>query len=256
MKKNIILFLVIFITSKYCNAQFLGYVESDKTRTISFNYLDDYFRYNGSEEFGFLIERPIHFKEGIPSISYEDESIFAEIAYNNTTDSYTGEWTSTDITTKYFSIDFLYKSVIPLTMQRGSFFVGIPLIIRTMYYSNYQEYGYFDLSVPIYTEENIITRFDNGNIGFGSGIQLKQIFSWVNINLSYTGSVYYSTNGFSIDYGVSYRNEIKFSLDFNSFLYDYGIKVGSKFFDQVWSMKDKKHNYYHSGFGFFIGLNF
>jgi hypothetical protein len=234
MKKEIIFFLIIFITFQYCNAQFLGYIESDKTTNISLNYLDDYFRYNGSEEF--FLNKPIYFKAKVPSISYEDETIFAEIAFNN--------FTANEMKTKYFSIDFFYKSLIPLTMPRSSFSVGIPLLVRTIYFSNSQEDGSY------------VLRFENGNIGIGSGIELKQVLPWVIIKFSYNASIYYSTNGFSYDYGISYRNDIKFSLDFNDFFYDYGIKIGSKFFDFAWSIKDKKQNYYHSGFGFFIGLNF
>lgn len=234
MKKNLLLLFFILMTFGYCNAQFLDYVESDKSSTITLNYLDDYFRYNGSEQF--FLDKPILFKAKIPSIAYEDENIFAEIAFNN--------FTAHERKTQYFSIDLFYKSVFPLTMPRSSFFVGIPAFIRTIYFSNYQK------------DDILVTRFENGNVGIGSGIELRQSFSWVIIKLSYTASIYYSTTGFSFDYGLSNRNEIKFSLDFNDFFYDYGIRIGCKFFDCSWSMEDKKQNYYHSGFGFFIGLNF
>ena len=247
MKKKLLIFLIIFIAPKYCNAQFLGYIESDKTNTIALNYLDDYFRYNGSEDF--IFDKPIHFKTKIPSISYEDESIFAEIAFNN--------FTANEMKTKYFSIDLLYKSVIPLTMPRSSFFAGIPFLLRTIYFSNSQEGNTYIRYISDFQEgDRYITRFENGNIGIGSGIELRQSLRWVIVKLSYTASIYYSTTGFSFDYGLSNRNEIKFSLDFNEIFYDYGIRVGSKFFDCTWSMKDKKQNYYHSGFGFFAGLNF
>jgi hypothetical protein len=234
MRRLIILFIFFYLLINVSNAQFLSYSSDIKNNSISIGYYNNYFRFNDSKK-DISETEIISFKKAIPYVSYETDNLMLTVAYNKF--KYHEENTSVTV------LDGYYKLFFPIGRQ-DVIALSIPALLRTSYWKMTQNKG------------NIYDRIELGNIGIGSGLQINKSFDWIGFNFIYDFCINYSTVNFSIDYGYSVQNEIILSLDFNQLFDSYGITIGGKYFDQKWKISDKKYNYYTSGFGGFIGINF
>jgi hypothetical protein len=215
-------------------SQFLSYNSEIRNNTFSVGYLNTYFRFNDSKNEIKEFEK-INLKKIIPAISYENNNMMITLAYSNS--KYENR------NTNVFSVDGYYKLIFPI-IQPDVFPVFVPLLVRTSYLQIEQQ------------NINITNRYENGNFGIGSGIQINKSFDWTGFNFIYDYGINYSTISFSVDYGYSVQNELMLSFDFNQIFDNFGFTLGGKYTDQKWKLSNKKYNYYTSGYGAFIGINF
>ena len=234
MNRVLFLFIIFFALCAESGAQFLSYSSGPKSSSLSLGYCNHYFRFNDSE-IELTKREQIGFEKYVPEINYETDNLRLSLAYNSS--KFNGK------NMELFSVDGYYKLLVPVT-RPDDFFVSIPVLLRTSYLKVIQEL------------EVSSSRIENGNVGLGTGIQLKQTFSGIGFRFIYDFCINYSTINFSIDYGYSTQNEVIFAVDFDQIFDDFGIIFGGKYSDQTWKISDKKYNYYTSVYGAFIGITF
>jgi hypothetical protein len=234
MRRLLILFVLFFTQFTISYTQFLSYHSEVKSNSIGIGFLNTYFRFNDSKN-EIKENEIITSKKVIPAISYETDDLMITLAYN--------KFNYDNRNSSYFSVDGYYKLLIPVS-QPDLVPIFVPILVRTSYMKISQE------------NQNTTNRFENGDFGIGSGIQFNKSFDWIGFKFIYDYGINYSMMNFSVDYGYSVQNELMVSFDFNQIFDAIGIKIGGRYTDQKWKLSNKKYNYYASGYGAFIGINF
>jgi len=102
---------------------------------------------------------------------------------------------------------------------------------------------------------NTVEDFDVGSFGIGTGIKYKHFERSFGIQVFGTGSLYYSSEGFSTAYGsqISVSGEVQLILP--DLLYE-GLVAGYRAEFQQWNMNNNAHDYQRMYHGAFIGILF
>ncbi len=234
MRRFLFLFIIFLAVINNSDCQFLSMSSGVRNNSLSLGFYDYYFRFNDSEK-NYFEDELLKFIKLIPELTYENENLLISLAYSKST--YDGHRTS------LFGVDGYYKLMVPLTSP-DVLFVSIPVLLKTSYLKITQQKNQKDI------------RFESGNVGIGTGLQLSKSFEWIKMRLLYDFCANYSTLNFSVDYGYSLQNEFILSFDLNQLFDNIGITFGGKYSDQKWKLSNKKYNYYNSNLGVFVGVVF
>jgi hypothetical protein len=100
-----------------------------------------------------------------------------------------------------------------------------------------------------------VKSFDIGSLGIGAGLKYRYFERSFGIQASVVGSLYYASEGFSVEYGSQTSLVGEVQTVFSDILFE-GIVVGYRYEAQRWNMSSSVLDYqrwYHGGF---IGLLF
>jgi hypothetical protein len=227
------LVLVFVLCSEYGYSQFLNFQQAEKRGTVEFGLLNNFFKLRDDYSVGNNV--PLGFTHVIPYIAFREDNLFVGLGYSN----FTYDKKSVE---EIFLNAYYGTTIRALGNFRDGLF--IPILLRTGYLKLFQEIG-----------ENK-SRFEVGNFGIGTGLKAKYNLNFADLDFHYHFIINYSTINFSVEYGYSIYNEAEILLNFNNILNDYGFEIGVRYYDEKWSMSDKKYDYFGSWAGGFIGINF
>lgn len=232
--KRLIFLLAAFTTSLWTQDFGYSYTVLTEYRSIGAGYHVQDFRASGSNPLS--DSSRISFSTAMPVIEFRQLNSRLAVGYQQYTDRFGKEREAYSVYGESHS-DLALDGTAKI---KPSLFV--PIVVSANY-------------MRAESAERTVKGFDIGSLGVGSGLKYRYFERTFGVQASIVGSLYYASEGFSVEYGSQTSLVGEVQTVFSDILFE-GIVVGYRYETQRWNMSNSVLDYqrwYHGGF---IGLLF